>query len=475
MRFPLLPLFLAAIMTSFQNPAASQEAKVFKAGAAASNITPRLGLSIAGNMADVLGTHIHDELQARCLVLDDGERRMALVLVDSCMVPRELFEEAKERLKADIGLDPDFVLMAATHSHSAPATAKVFRSNPDPEYAKFLVGRIVDGVKRAVNQLEPARIGWGFGAEPTQVFNRRWKMKPGTVPENPFGSTAEKVKMNPARGDENLVDPAGPTDPQVSVLSVQALDGRPICVLANYSLHYVGGVGGGHVSADYFGMFADDVEELLGAGYQDPPFVGMLSNGTSGDINNINFREQGQPQAPYEQMRKVADLVAKETHRVLGEIQYQDWVDLNAKTKVLELGVRKPSTEEIERAKAFLTKEADPRTFGLRTVYAQETVDLENYPETVQVPMQALRIGELGIAAIPCEVFVEIGLAIKAESALKPVFTIELANGYNGYLPTVEQHGNGGYETWRAKSSYLEVDAAPKVLSTVLELLAAVK
>jgi hypothetical protein len=85
-----------------------------------------------------------------------------------------------------------------------------------------------------------------------------------------------------------------------------------------------------------------------------------------------------------------------------------------------------------------------------------------------------LRIGDLGIAAVPCEVFAATGLEIKASSPLKPTFLIELANGYNGYLPTPEQHAWGGYETWPARSSYLEVDAAPRIRDGVLDLLASV-
>ena len=95
-------------------------------------------------------------------------------------------------------------------------------------------------------------------------------------------------------------------------------------------------------------------------------------------------------------------------------------------------------------------------------VYAEEAIALAELPERVSVPLQAMRIGDLGIAAVPCEVFAATGLEIKARSPLKPTFLIELANGYNGYLPTPEQHAWGGYETWPARSSYLEVEAAPK-------------
>ena len=106
--------------------------------------------------------------------------------------------------------------------------------------------------------------------------------------------------MNPAPGSPDLVEPAGPIDPQVSIVSVQTPQGRPIALLANYSLHYVGGVGPGHVSADYFGAFADQVQQLLKADRLDPPFVGIMSNGTSGDINNINFRESRSGWTAYE-------------------------------------------------------------------------------------------------------------------------------------------------------------------------------
>ena len=145
-------------------------------------------------------------------------------------------------------------------------------------------------MRRALNQLEPARIGWGSVDEPSEVFNRRWFVNDAALLTNPFGGV-DRVRMNPPRGSAALDHPAGPTDPEISFISVQSLQGRPIAILANYSLHYVGGVRSGDVSADYFGYFAKFIEKKLGATEQTPPFVGILSNGTSGDVNNINFPE----------------------------------------------------------------------------------------------------------------------------------------------------------------------------------------
>ncbi|MFO0911296.1 MAG: hypothetical protein U0794_23650, partial [Isosphaeraceae bacterium] len=170
-------------------------------------------------------------------------------------------------------------------------------------------------------------------------------------------------------------------------------------------------------------------------------------------------------------IRLVADEIAQEAVRVARGLSYHDHARLDATAVDLKLGVRKPTSEEVERAERIVAKAKGPEMRGLEEVYARETIKMKDYPDEVDVTVQALRVGELGIVSIPCEVFVEIGLAIKAQSPFKPTFTIELANGYNGYLPTRPQHELGGYETWRARSSYLAVDAAEKIQAAALEQL----
>ncbi len=469
-------LAAAAVAVNLTRAGAAEAGKQFRAGAATSTITPRLGSSINGGMQDHPATHIHDELHARCLVLDDGQTRLAIVVSDSCMIPREILDEAKRLVHEATGLAVQNMLMSATHSHSCGTAAAVFQSEPDPEYRKFLALRIADGVRRAINNLAPARIGWGVGREPGQVFNRRWKMKPGTPLPDPFGGF-DQVKMNPGVKNPNLLEPAGPTDPELPVIAVQSPDGRPIALLANYSLHYVGGVGAGHISADYYGAFCDRMTELLKADRQDPPFVAMMSNGTSGNINNIDFTgRQEKVAGPYGQIRFVANKVAAEALRVYQGLSYQNWVPLSVVQKEITLGVRRPTAEDVARAREILSRAKKlPRLETEAEIYARETVQLAEYPAQVTLILQALRLGELAITAVPCETFVETGLELKEKSPFQPTFTIELANGYNGYLPTPEHHQLGGYETWRAKSSYLAVDASVKITATLLDLLQQLK
>lgn len=447
----------------------------FRAGAAKSDVSPWFGLSMNGGMSDNPAKYVHDPLHARALVLDDGENRLAFVVVDSCMIPRDVVAAAKTRIRERTGIAPDRVLISATHAHSAPTAGSVFQSDPDEAYLRFLAVRIGDAVEGATANLAPAKIGWGMGKNGDHVFNRRWKKKPGTIPPDPFGRSNDQVQMNPAPGSPDLIEPAGPVDPEIGIVSVQTPEGRPIGLLSAYGLHYVGGVGPGHASADYYGVFAERVADLLGAGKLDPPFVAAMANGTSGDVNNINFRTPRPPLPPYEQIRRVADDLAGEVVRVAKSIESRDRVTLDAKTAEITLGVRKPTAEDVSRAEGIIAEAGGKLLQSPAQVYARETVLLAKFPDKVELTVQALRVGDLGIVAIPCEVFTEIGLEIKAKSPLKPAFTIELANGYNGYLPTEAQHALGGYETWRARSSYLEVGAAARITETALGLLGDLK
>ena len=465
-------IMLCFLPSLYSQTVATATSKVFRAGAATSNITPKIGSSINGNFQDGKAKNIHDELHARGLVLDDGQTCLAFVVMDLCMVSKETIDKAKARVHKEIDIPVENILMSAIHTHSAGTACATGQSDPDPAYVDFVSERAADAVIRAYRNRIPARIGWGVGHEPDQVFNRRWKMKPGTPMPDPFGGQ-DLVKMNPGVANPNLLEPAGPTDPEVPVISIQSLTGDPIAVLANYSLHYVGGVAPGDISADYYGMFATRIGELLGAdGRHEMPFVGIMTNGTSGDINNIHWAgKKSDPEPPYKHMRMVANTLATEAYKVILGIKYYDWVSLASFQKEISLGVRRPDAREVKRAQEIVSNAKGPVMMTTEEVYARETLFMKDYPEKVPLILQAFRIGDLAITAVPAEVFAEIGLEIKAKSPFKPTFTIELANGYNGYLPTPEQHKLGGYETWRARSSYLEVDASTKITKTLYELL----
>jgi hypothetical protein len=223
-----------------------------------------------------------------------------------------VLDEAKRQITVATGLPAEHIIVSGTHTHSSVSArwGNPFRPGKEfSEYQSFLAHRIADGVRCALYNLRPAKIAWGTADLPGQVFCRRWLLQPGAKLFNPFGEP-EQVKMNPGRRPD-LLKPSSPVDPQIVFFALQTLDGQPMGLLANYSLHYVGGTGPNHISADYFAMFADRIQELLGADRLDPPFVAAMSNGTSGNVNNINYAAPREPRKPYERMRQVADECAK--------------------------------------------------------------------------------------------------------------------------------------------------------------------
>ena len=463
---PATHWFLLALTGINPLPGAEAAARAFRAGAATSNITPDLDVRLDGTIMQIgPGKHVHDELHARCLVLDDGTTRIAFAVCDTTMIAPEVMAEAKRRITATTGLAPDHVLISATHTHSSPRALDLGLGEANRHYNAFFARRIADGVQRAINNLSPAKIGWGRGQKPDFVVNRRSFVKPSDVPVNPFGQRTDQVVMGAAANI--AVRPAGPVDPEIFLLSLQHLDGRPLAMLANYGLHYVGGIPPGHISADYYGAFADRLQALLGADRQDPPFVALMSNGTSGDVKN----SPAAAAPPYARMREVAYGVAEEVARVSRQLTYHDALPITVRSVELTLAVRRPNAARLAWARAVVAKTKGGARNSRPEIYARETVQLAEYPSTLPIKLQAFRIGDLGIASIPCEVFAETGLAIKQGSPLPATFTVSLANGYGGYLPTPEQHRLGGYESWDARSSFLETGAEPKIRAGILGLL----
>ncbi len=470
------PTLFLAILALLANPALTADETGLRAGAALSNITPKMGVPLDGTIMQIgPAKHVRDELWARCLVLDDGETKLAFAEVDNTMISREIHDAAKAMIAKKVGIPPNQVCIAATHTHSTPR-AYVGLKDDDlhREYLDYLAVKIADGVHRAHNNLAAAEIGWGSFREPRYVHNRRWRMKQAV--DNPLGQSGEQVKMNPG-WNAALAEPAGPVDDEVFVVALRHRDSnQPLALLANYGLHYVGGIPGGQVSGDYFGVFADRIQQNWEADRLDPPFVGIMTNGTSGDVSANDYSKPRQKFAVFKRMNMIGHDLADGVIQALETIEFRADAKLAAAATRLELDVRKPDAERLAWAEKTRVLPDSPLRLTRPQIYAREALKLAQFPDKVVVPIQAFRIGDLAIAQSPCETFAETGLKIKAASPFaKTTFTIELANGYNGYLPPKEQHELGGYETWPARSSYLEVDAETKIREGLVDLLGQLK
>ena len=436
----------------------------FRAGAAAVDITPtHFPAIVSGGFLERTAGGVRDPLYARCLVMDDGRTRVAIVVVDTLLMARELIDDAKARAEKATGIPTDHILVAATHTHSAPSVVGALGTGVDEHYVKLLPGWIAEAIGRAARNVAPAKVGWTVVDDFQHTHCRRWITRPDRMGSDPFGGRTVRAMMHPGYQNPAYVGPSGPADAGLTILSVRTPDGRPVALLANYSMHYFGA---SPVSADYYGRFCRIMAKLLGPEQADPPVVAMMSQGTSGDLHWMDY---GQPRKAIG-IDQYAEEVAKVAFDAYQKIQYHDSAPLAMAERKLRLKRRVPDQKRLAWARQIVKKVQGRKPKNRPEVYALEQVYLHDEPER-ELKLQAVRVGELGMAAIPCEVYGITGLKIKAQSPLVPTLNFELTNGAEGYIPPPEQHKLGGYTTWPARSAGLEVQAEPRIVETVLQLL----
>ncbi|HZJ16527.1 MAG TPA: PVC-type heme-binding CxxCH protein, partial [Chthoniobacteraceae bacterium] len=459
-RSPVCP-FLIGIVQLVLALAAFAEPASFRAGGHAVDISPvKFPVIVNAMFTERSADKVVDPLFAKALVLDDGTTRIVMCVVDSCMVPRDLIDRAKELASRATGIPVEKMLISATHTHSAPSAMGCLGSRVDPDYAASLPPKIAEAIIGAVRKLAPARVGWAVVDDWEHTFNRRWIRRPDKMLTDPFGMQNVRANMHPGHESPDVVGPSGPVDPGLSLLAVQTPDGKPMAVLANYSQHYYGSP---LLSSDYYGRFAQHLAKGLGA---DEAFVGIMSQGTSGDQMWMDYgapkREIG-----YDAYAQEIAARALEAYR---RIRWKDSAPLRMVERKLTLNFRVPDEARLAWAKEVVAKLGDSLPQSQPEIYAKEALYLHDRPKA-ELKLQALRIGDLGITAIPNEVFAITGLKLKKQSPLAPTFNIELANGAEGYIPPPEQHALGGYTTWPARTAGLEVQAEPRIVETLLSLL----
>lgn len=453
-----LPLILALAATA---PAAP----VFRAGAAVVDVTPlKLPVLVNGGMLSRYVDKINTRVNARSLVVADDKTQVAIVVVDSCMMSRPLLDEAKGLAAKLTGIPSNRILISATHAHSAPASMGCLGTDADPAYVPFLRDRLVEAIASAQANLQPARIGFAKGNAAEFTALRQWIRRPDRIAEDPFGNLTVRANMHAGRVWDDVTGEAGPEDPDLSLISIQSRDGKPIAVLGNFSMHYFGDQ---HISADYFGLFCEGLKQRIAPG---GTFVGLMSHGCSGDIWR---RDYTRPESEWNARLTIDEYTNGLLDIAMAAYQgitYRDDPELAMAEHRMTLSYRVPDKQRLEWAQRIVKEMGDRIPKTTTEVYAREQIILHERQKT-EIVVQGIRIGDIGIATTPCETYAITGLKIKAASPLPHTMVIELANGGDGYIPPPEQHLFGGYNTWAARSAGLEVMAEPKITEAAVALL----
>jgi hypothetical protein len=448
-------------------------APVFRAGFAERDITPRIGMQEPGGYQKRFHRSVHDPCKVRVAVFDDGARRVALVSVDALIVPRQLVVDIRREVQSRCGIAPEAVLIGATHSHSSGPTGMVqpgeydhasplvrklayeVSSSADPEYLAVVRRETIQAVCDAHASLASVRAGAGVGVEDKAAFNRRFRMRNGLS------------YTHPGQGNPDMLDPAGPIDPQVGVIGVWREDGRLLGCIVNYACHATTSPGG--ISANWIYYLEKTIRGALSS-----DAVVVFLQGASGDVTQVDNRNPGVQPNGEEYARLVGGRVGAEAVKVLLSMHPGSLAPLNAANVTLGFNRRKPSPERVRKSYQLAAK--DPATVDLAEwLFAKEIVMLDAKiaaEPTAQAEVQAIQVGPAVFVTNPAEFFCELGLRIKAGSPFPFTFPVELANGCVGYVPTEEAFSasGGGYETRLTSYSNLEITAGNRLVEAGLEL-----
>ena len=422
---------------------------MLKAGVSCVDVTPPLGTQMRGYFEERTASTVHDPLHVRSFVLEDFGNAIGVAVCDVIGINRKYLDQARALIAETTDLSPEQVMIACTHTHTGPQTG-------DDEYTEWLWRRIADGMRIAWQDRTQAEVGWASGSEDRLVFNRRYRMADGSV------------QTNPGIGNPDVVEPVGPTDPEVGVMVLRDPCERTLGVLGNYALHYVGIPDDQTaLSADYFAYFSTMIQRL-----RDESFVAALSNGASGDINNLDVMGGVSPRNDrYQHCERAGAVVAAGALWAWNEADFADHVTVAGALQEVSLEPRPPATEE-DLARAQEIEErldaGESVRMGERSFQRRVRRFEANPPEPHDTLVQALRIGDLALVGVPGEFFVELGLDIKRRSPFAQTMVLELANDSIGYIPTLRAFEEGAYE---ANSSRYTPGFGEQIVDTAVSLL----
>jgi hypothetical protein len=432
-----------------------------RVGCAHTIITPPPGTPLAGFGARKEGARgVHDDLYARALVLEESREQIGLVACDLCAVDAPFVAGVRSRVERATGIPPDRLMVAATHTHAAPATFPLYSLPPDPAWVDYLAAQVARTVAEAAGNLVPATLALGLGREDTVAKNRR--------------------------------QPDGPVDPTVTVLRADRA-GAPPVLLLHYACHpTVLGPDNLLVSRDYVGFMVDAVERATGG-------WAMFVNGACGDINVGHSADRSAlglpiPGRTFERAEALGLRLAVEAIRAsrdarpVGEPGGSELLRLAAGRRMLEVPLRHtPPLSEVSRwvrecrhrleaLQEVCAGEDDVNAARLDLMYAELAlgwVAQRGQAVAEAVDVQAFAVGNVALAALPGEFFAESGLRLRARSPYPHTLVIGYANGGAGYVPPASAFAEGGYETRLASWSRLAPEVETLVIAAIQELLVA--
>ena len=415
------------------------------------DITPPFGTERPGGFNKVLIKKICDPLKVRVMALTDGNTKIAVIGIDNIGIGAQFLQRLKSAF-------PEiFILNSSSHTHyggnlrdkidvsgADPTVQRLYVEESayhDPLYYEYCMRQTVTAITAAFENLQEVDFSFGSGRVENMIFNRRTRMKDGSV------------KTHAGKGNPDAISFAGPVDDELGVMGIWKKDSDELLGFAlNFSCHACINLEG--ATADFCGVAIDTVRGVYGKNTG-----AVYINGASGDVTQINNlslkKDTGRPIAV-----KLGRAVGGEAVKILATSDRGAITDLNYLTETYYAQPRPLQIidqKEIARAYKIIEENADKNSSAykqakrlVKSAWAQGKKD--NF-KPYQMELAAVQIGPLVIGSTPGEMFAQFALDLKKASKHHFTWFSQLSHGLC-YIPTADAFDpetGGGYELTAAK------------------------
>jgi neutral ceramidase len=448
------------------------------AGAARVKLDPPAGLAMLGYDNRVgRNAGVHDDLAAQALVLSDGASKVAIVGVDLLALGVRIADDIRERVVAKTDIGADSILVCATHTHSAPAF-NIFatpRADAKPaegrdlQWERALPAKIASAIVQANENLEPATLR-AATAQFALGINRRL--------------------IRPHHQVQTAANRSGPADAEVRTLGAYRPNGTPIAFIMNYPCHGVVLCEDNLLySRDWPGFAMDEIESVSSSAGSPRP-LSIFIQGATGNIDprsrgNFDVAEQygrAMGRAAFDALQQTPPIADSgiATLRIPLRLKLKDISaelalarDCAAQTQASLDNHRGGDGYQLKRLR-------DHHAQSLSALAALEALEEQNRRDRrvnmdrreLAAAMTIVTVGSVALVGIPGELFVELGLAIKANPYFAHTFVAGYCNDLIGYIPTRAAYAEGGYEV---DTSRIAPGSGETIVETALSAFAAMR
>lgn len=446
--------------------------KVLKVGFARANVNPPMGIDVTGYYKVRKADGILDDLEINVVAINLGEKTVLMMAIDHCGLSKKVIDDFKVKITERTGVPAEAIYLHATHTHTGPSVLPEDQDTFQTEYKTLLFSRFADVAQFAIDDLKPAKMGYGVSEAKNIAFIRRYKMKDGTT------------KTNPGVNNPDIVEPVGQLDESVNVVRFDR-EGAETVVVVNFADH-PDVVGGNKISADWPGFTRRFVEKSI------DNTKCIFFNGAQGDVNHVNvhpkagdfndmFNDFDGCSRGYGHARHMGRVVAGAVMQVYDKVNYVDVDDIKYSLTMVDVPTNKADPKDLPLAHKYTDlhnagrdDEIPFKAMMLTTVVAEamRMVRLENEPDFYNLPFGVIAIGKVVFFGIPGEPFNAIGRGLKEAKGWDLIIPTCLTNGSEGYYPMQDSYDEGGYE---ARTSTFKAGTAEKIVAEGLKIIEKLK